>query len=71
MQNGKNPNVWIRHSSANSSLEWRINLVRVHIKECLVVVKCPERGTFLLSCKQLYGGKSNMKNITSMQFMYY
>lgn len=71
MQEGENLNVWIRHSSDNSSPEWSINLVRVHIEERLIVLKCPERGTFLLSCKQLYGGKGNMENVTSMQFMRY
>lgn len=55
MQGGKKPQ-WIRHNSDNSSpLEQSIDLVCVHIEEGLVVLKSPERGTFLLSCKQLVG----------------
>lgn len=72
MEKGNILSVWIRHGSDNSSppLTRSINLVSVHIEECLVVLKRPERGTFLLSRKQLHGAKRNVENVTSTQFMH-
>lgn len=72
MEKGKTLSAWIRHGSDNSSppLTRSINLVSVHIEERLVVLKRPERGTFLLSRKQLHGAKRNVENVTSTQFMH-